>query len=241
MRIELTAGLAEGSSLANEWLPAINQPHLMLNLNGERFFNEAEGNTSFKGNAIALQKDRLCYFVFDEDIKNGMKTYLDFINLVIHNPCLPDIDDMIKKAVESKYPHFFVAHTVEELAEKTSMNRKNLKATIEEYNASCDHGYDKHFLKPTRYLRPVRKEPFYAFRLYPGGYGSLGGIKINYKTEVLDTSWGPIPGLYAVGTDACDIYGDTYVFQLPGNTMGFAINSGRMAAENAAEYVKSLS
>ncbi len=241
MRIELTAGLAEGSSLANEWLPAINQPHLMLNLNGERFFNEAEGNTSFKGNAIALQKDRLCYFVFDEDIKNGMKTYLDFINLVIQIPCLPDIDEMIEKAVESKYPHFFVAHTVEELAEKTSMNRKNLKATIEEYNAFCDHGYDKHFLKPTRYLRPVRKEPFYAFRLYPGGYGSLGGIKINYKTEVLDTSWGPIPGLYAAGTDACDIYGDTYVFQLPGNTMGFAINSGRMAAEHAAEYVKSLS
>ncbi len=241
MRIELTAGLAEGSSLANEWLPAINQPHLMLNLNGERFFNEAEGNTSFKGNAIALQKDRLCYFVFDEHIKNGMKTYLDFINLVIQIPCLPDIDDMIKTAVESKYPHFFVAHTVEELAEKTSMNRKNLKATIDEYNAFCDHGYDKHFLKPTRYLRPVRKEPFYAFRLYPGGYGSLGGIKINYKTEVLDTNWGPIPGLYAAGTDACDIYGDTYVFQLPGNTMGFAINSGRMAAEHAAEYVKSLS
>ena len=241
MRIELTAGLAEGSSLANEWVPAINQPHLMLNLNGERFFNEAEGNTSFKANAIALQKDRLCYFVFDEDIKNGMKTYLDFINLVIQIPCLPDIDEMIKKVVESKYPHFFVAHTVEELAEKTSMNRKNLKATIEEYNAFCDHGYDKHFLKPTRYLRPVRKEPFYAFRLYPGGYGTLGGIKINYKTEVLDTSWGPIPGLYAAGTDACDIYGDTYVFQLPGNTMGFAINSGRMAAEHAAEYVKSLS
>jgi fumarate reductase flavoprotein subunit len=241
MRIELTAGLAEGSSLGNEWMPVFHQPHLMLNLNGERFFNEAEGNTSFKGNAIALQKDRHCYFVFDEDIKNGMKTYLDFINLVIQIPCLPDIDEMIKKAVESKYPHFFVAHTVEELAEKTGMNRKNLKATIEEYNGFCDHGYDKHFLKPTRYLRPVRKAPFYAFRIYPGGYGSLGGIKINYKTEVLDKSWDPIPGLYAAGTDACDIYGDTYVFQLPGNTMGFAVNSGRMAAEHAAEYVNSLS
>ena len=95
------------------------------------------------------------------------------------------------------------------------------------------------FIKPKRYLRAVRKPPFYALKLYPAGYGSLGGIKINYKTEVLDKGWDPIPGLYASGTDACDIYGDTYVFQLPGNTMGFAMTTGRMAAEHAAEYIKS--
>ncbi|MDO4529989.1 MAG: FAD-binding dehydrogenase, partial [Lachnospiraceae bacterium] len=46
-----------------------------------------------------------------------------------------------------------------------------------------------------------------------------------------------IPGLYGAGTDVCSIYGDSYVFQLPGNTMGFALNSGRMAGESAADYV----
>ncbi len=46
-----------------------------------------------------------------------------------------------------------------------------------------------------------------------------------------------IPGLYAAGTDACAIYADSYVFVLPGNTMGFALNSGRMAGENAAAFV----
>ena len=73
----------------------------------------------------------------------------------------------------------------------------------------------------------------------PGAYGSLGGIKINYKTEVLNKNWEKIPGLYAAGTDACSIYGDTYVFILPGNTMGFALNSGRIAGENAAAYAQS--
>jgi len=34
-----------------------------------------------------------------------------------------------------------------------------------------------------------------------------------------------IPGLYAAGVDACTIYGDSYVFVLPGNTMGFALNT----------------
>jgi fumarate reductase flavoprotein subunit len=31
------------------------------------------------------------------------------------------------------------------------------------------------------------------------------------------------------------------VFILPGNTMGFAINTGRIAGENALEYIKSVS
>jgi len=57
---------------------------------------------------------------------------------------------------------------------------------------------------------------------------------------VLSKEWKKIPGLYAAGTDACSIYGDSYPFILPGNTMGFALNSGRIAGENAALYVKGL-
>jgi fumarate reductase flavoprotein subunit len=240
MHMELSFGTADPMALGLDWLPLFHQPHLMLNLLGERFMNEAEGNDSFKGNAIALQKDRQCIFVFDETIKNEMKTYLDFINLVIQTPTLANIDEMIQRILANGYPHFFVANTVEELAEKTGMEPAGLHATLAHYNDCCDHGYDDLFVKPTRYLRPVRTAPYYALRLFPAGYGSLGGIKINHKTEVLDKSWNRIPGLYASGTDACDIYGDTYVFQLPGNTMGFAFTSGRIAAEHAAEYIKSL-
>lgn len=240
MRMELSFGTADPMSLGLDWLPLFHQPHLMLNLLGERFINEAEGNDSFKGNSIALQKERQCIFVFDETIKNEMKTYLDFINLVIQTPTLANIDEMIQRIIGNGYPHFFVANSVEELAEKTGMEPTGLHATLAHYNDCCDHGYDDLFVKPTRYLRPVRTAPYYALRLFPAGYGSLGGIKINHKTEVLDKSWNRIPGLYASGTDACDIYGDTYVFQLPGNTMGFALTSGRMAAEHAAEYIKSL-
>jgi fumarate reductase flavoprotein subunit len=240
MRMELSFGVADPMSLGLDWLPLFHQPHLMLNLQGERFINEAEGNDSFKGNAIALQKDRVCFFVFDEAIKNEMKSSLDFINLVIQTPTLANIDEMIQKALDSKYPHLFVADSAEDLAVQTGMNPEGLRAQLEEYNGFCDHGYDKTFIKPTRYLRPLKQAPLYALQLYPSGYGSLGGIKINHKTEVLDKEWSPIPGLYASGTDACNIYGDTYVFQLPGNTMGFAMTTGRMAAEHAAEYIKSL-
>ena len=241
MRIELIYNTADVKIQgAIDWLTLMRQPHLMLNLLGERFINEAEGNTAFKGNAVSRQKDRQCFFVFDENTKNGMKTDLDFLNQVTGTPNFANFDDMIRQTTEEKYPHFFVADSAEDLAAKTGMDLAGLKATLEQYNNSCDHGYDELLLKPHRYLRPCRKPPFYALRLFASGYGSLGGIKINHKTEVLDKSWKPIPGLYASGTDACDIYGDTYVFLMPGNTMGFALNSGRMAGESAAAYVKSL-
>ena len=87
-------------------------------------------------------------------------------------------------------------------------------------------------------MKPVKKAPFYAVKFFIGAYGTLGGIKINYKTEVVDEMDEPIPGLYAAGTDACDIFGDCYPFTLSGNTMGFCLNSGRMAGENAAEYIQ---
>ena len=53
----------------------------------------------------------------------------------------------------------------------------------------------------------------------------------------MDADLKPIPGLYSAGSDANTIYGDSYNFTLCGNTMGFAINSGRMAGEAIADYM----
>jgi len=133
-----------------------------------------------------------------------------------------------------------VADSLEELAGKTGIDSDGLKKTVREYNQSCEKGYDGLFNKKHQYLRPVKSPKFYAARHFPSAYGSVGGIKINHRTEVLDKNWGVITGLYAGGNDACSIYGDSYVFILPGNTMGFALNTGRIAGENAAEYVKSV-
>jgi fumarate reductase flavoprotein subunit len=73
----------------------------------------------------------------------------------------------------------------------------------------------------------------------PGAFGTLGGIKINHRIEVLDKNMAPIPGLYAAGVDANNLYRDSYEFYLCAGTMGFAVNSGRIAGENAAQYVRS--
>ena len=218
------------------------QPNLMVNLLGERFINEEiMGNTTFTGNAIARQKNNTAFIIFDDAIKQHyVDVGLDLTSLVHPGNKLTDIDNKLKKMFDEKYEYAFVADSIDELASKTGINAANLKATIEEYNQSCETGRDLVMNKKTRYLRPIAKPKFYAGKFYPGAYGSLGGIKMNYKCEVLTKDFETIPGLYACGTDACTIYGDSYVFVLPGNTMGFALNTGRMAAENATQYIKSL-
>jgi len=241
---EMTMEMIYG--MPGEWDPALHetfrQPHLMVNLFGERFFNEEiMPNTTFTGNAISRQKNRTAFLIFDENIKKHMETVgYDFVSVVFPFTKVENLDALIKEALDKGYKDVFMADSLEELASKTGIDLDGLKKTVEEYNKFCERGHDDIFNKSYKYLRPIKTPKFYAARHLPGAYGSLGGIKINHKAEVLNKDWKKIPGLYAAGTDACSIYGDSYVFILPGNTMGFAINSGRIAGENAVEYIKSI-
>jgi fumarate reductase flavoprotein subunit len=240
MTMEMIYTMPDHMSLPPQLYGAFREPHLMVNLQGNRFLNEAiMPNMTFTGNAIAIQKDRCAFTIFDEVIKKQMEIDFDFRNIVFPVTRFENADDVIQDVLKQGYPHIFVAETLEELAEKTGISSKGLLKTVEEYNRSCTKGYDDLFNKPHKYLRPIETPKFYAGRHFPGAYGTLGGIKINDKAEVLDKKWEVIPGLYAAGTDACTIYGDSYVFVLPGNTMGFALNTGRIAGENAAKYIKS--
>ncbi len=222
---------------------AFRQPHLLVNLLGERFMNEEiMANTTFTGNAISIQKDRCAFLIFDENIKNHMQKEggIDLISRVHPLTKITNFDDSLNKALSSECKNIFVADSIEELAEKTGIDREGLIKTVDEYNRFCEKGHDDLFNKNYKLLRPIKTPKFYAGKFYCSAYGTLGGIKINYKTEVLNKEWKAIPGLYAAGVDACSIYGDSYPFILPGNTMGFSLNTGRIAGENAATYVKSL-
>ena len=240
---EMTMEMIYG--MPGEWDPRLHetfrQPHLLVNLLGERFLNEAVmPNTTFTGNAIARQKKRSAFLIFDESIKRHMETVgYDEVSVVFPFTKVDSLDALLKDAFDKGYQDVFVAGSLEELAEKTGIDPEGLKATVEEYNGYCARGFDPVFNKPHKLLRPLREPRFYAARHLPSAYGTLGGIKINHRTEVLNKEWKKIPGLYAAGTDACTIYGDSYVFTLPGNTMGFALNTGRIAGENAAAFAKS--
>ncbi len=223
---------------------SFRQPNLIVNMAGERFMNEEiMGNPTFVANAISRQKNRCGFIIFDETTRthyeqNGLDIPPDGVATFAN----PDIkDNGIMEILDKGGDNIFSANSLEELAGKARIHHDVLRKTIDIYNRACDTGRDTLFHKKAQYLRPIKRPRFYAGRLFPGAIGSLGGIKINHKIEVLNKRDDVIPGLYAAGTDANALYGESYVYVLPGNTLGFALNSGRIAGENAAEYGKAIS
>ncbi len=235
----------------------MRQPNLFVNLDGQRFIDEEiVNNTVFTGNAIARQRARTAFSIIDDGVLDGYRRNgLDYVT-VHHNIKTVDKWDreldaytsgagieasglsMLHSDEQKKQHNFWVADSLDELAALTGIDATALKRTIDEYNAAC-HSTDSFFFKPYKFLRPINGPRYYVARHFPAGYGSLGGVDVNDNLEVRDTTGHKIPGLYAVGTDACNIYGDSYCFYMPGNTMGFAINSGRMAGYNAVAYMDS--
>lgn len=219
----------------------MRQPNLMVNKLGERFYNEGMlGNGTYTTNAIDRQPDKQGFIIMDESIKKYYRRHgLDLISIVHGADIMKQFEEDVKAALEEGYQHFWVADSLEDLAAQTGIDPEGLLETVEQYNEDCE-GRDTLFNKNYRYMKPLRGPKYYCARFCVAAYGSLGGIKINHKTEVIRPDYTPIRGLYAAGTDACDIYGDSYVFKLPGNTMGFALNSGRMAGENACDYIDDM-
>ena len=216
---------------------AFRQPCLWVNAKGQRFMNEdAIANTTFAGNAIAAQPWKFAYSIIDSALLKKYKKKGSDIQSHVHPLDMFDhFEEAVDGAMAAGYKHVFTAGSIEELAAQMDITPAVLSETVDEYNDLCDSGFDELFEKDHRYLQPIGKAPFYACRYFPSAYGTLGGLKIDYKAEVLDENYDPIPGLYAAGLDACTIYGDSYPFILPGNTMGFALNSGRIAGESAAQ------
>ncbi|MCJ7604732.1 MAG: FAD-binding protein, partial [Dehalococcoidales bacterium] len=149
-----------------------------------------------------------------------------------------DIEKELKAALERGTTEIFAADSVEELARQTGINPSVLQATVNEYNSCCEKGYDDLFGKDPKYLWPIAGPKFYAVKARTISLGSMGGIKINEKAEVIDKAERVIPGLYAGGFDAGGLYGDSYpISGSSGLSSAFALNSGRIAAINALKYL----
>jgi fumarate reductase flavoprotein subunit len=221
-------------------LGTFRQPILMVNLLGERFVNEeVVFDGAFAGNAVDAQKGRCAFGIFDEDTNRYYEeNQWDWPLAFMPNDRSKDVATYIKKIRDEGYKHVFIADSVEDLCAQTGIHLESLRKTLDKYNKACDTGRDDLFYKRDKYLKPVRRPKFYVGRFMLNWYGSLGGVKINHKTEVLTKDFDVIPGLYTAGNDSNTVCGATYVFYLAGHMSGFAYNTGRIAGENASEYVK---
>jgi fumarate reductase flavoprotein subunit len=216
----------------------LRQPFLWVNANGDRFLDESELSFPHIGNAMSKQPGQVLFNVFDdasrkrlekEGIKAGVGMYSD------QGMKIPDVLQAMQMSIDDE--EAWIADSIVELAEKMDVDSKRLKATVDEYNGYCDQGRDALFAKDHDYLEPVRTSPLYAIKGHPTHVGTLGGIRINHKTEVIkagsQTGLDVIPGLYAAGNVAGGMYGDTYdASHTIGLTSAFAVISGRIAGES---------
>jgi 3-oxosteroid 1-dehydrogenase len=129
-------------------------------------------------------------------------------------------------------------NTIEELAKAIRADKENngrmkeevLAATIEKYNKACENKKDEEFDRSAATLIPIKKGPFYALRMYPGGPNTQGGPKKNAKAQVIDANGRPIPRLYAVG-ELGSIFG--FLYPTTGGNLCEMIAFGRVAGQNA--------
>jgi fumarate reductase flavoprotein subunit len=221
---------------------AVIQPYLWVNPRGERFCDESIAfYDSSVGNAAARYKEGYTYSIFNDAVIQRMLERGIDKNPVMANPpgSKPtDIYRELNTALERGTTEIFAADSVEELAGKMGVNPDVLKATIDRYNESCEKHYDELFAKDSKYLFPIKAPKFYAVKARTVFLGTMGGIKINEKTEAVDKKEAVIPGLYAVGFDAGGMYGDSYPIKCAsGLSSSFALNSGRIAGKSALKYV----
>ena len=76
---------------------------------------------------------------------------------------------------------------------------------------------------------------YYAIQIAPGVHYSMGGVKINTNTEVLNKDNQPIKGLYVAGELVGGLHGDN---RIGGNSVADIVIFGRQAGQQAAAFVK---
>lgn len=120
-----------------------------------------------------------------------------------------------EKKIESAIAHgyAFKADTLEDLARQAGIDWKNFEKTMKAYNEASVSQNSKSLPVPKILIgNPVVKAPFYAVPITTTIHHTMGGLRINEKTQILDKNGNVIPGLYA----ACEITGGIH----GGNRLG---------------------
>ncbi len=214
---------------------------LWVNKRGERFIDESTGCHVFESvNSIMGQPDMACFTLLDSSVRRYFEQYGHKVRQPEDKVSPSAIRNELKKGFEAglKKGAIKTADSWEEIAAWIGARDDTLKETVARYNEDCKRGYDATFAKAREYLLPLTEPPFYAIKDMVALLDTIGGIRIDEKMRVLDRNSEPIPGLYAAGSVTSGWESETYCSELSASAFGFAINSGRIAAENAAAYLK---
>ncbi|ONI46654.1 flavocytochrome c [Candidatus Epulonipiscioides saccharophilum] len=185
---------------------------ILVNKYGERFINEMETRDVVSAAEIA-QDGGYAYVIFDEFLREHLGATATYINSGI--------------AVKGE--------SIEELAQKISVDSESLSNTLAEWNKAVAEQKDEEFGRKTAMENDLSTPPYYAIKVSPGVHHTMGGISINTEAEVLNEEEEPIEGLFAAGEVVGGIHGGN---RLGGNAVADIVVFGRIAGQSAVEYIE---
>lgn len=167
--------------------------------------------------------------IFHEESKFQKPTYMIFADSSLKAPASPWNAESL--AADIKKGLVVSADSIEDLAQKIGVDARGLAKTLQDWNELAAQHQDPEFGRQMG-LEPLVGK-YYAYQNRASNLGSLGGLKINVKGQVLDIHDQVIPGLYAAGLAAGGWMGTYY----PGSGTALAgiIHQGRRAAHSIAQ------
>lgn len=190
---------------------------IFVNIHGDRFVNEGAARDVL-AQAI-LDQEEQTYWIVVNSVRYPSRDFVDANGATIAN--------MVAQGAVIE------ADTLDELAEKTGMDAEKLKASVEGYNAVVrgEKEDELGFVANSKDDVELTEGPWYACKKVVTVHHTMGGLKINVNTEVLNTEGQVIKGLYACGECTGGIHGSN---RLGGNAIADCMTYGRLAGRMAA-------
>lgn len=184
---------------------------ILVSSEGKRFTNELDTRDNVTA-AINKLPEKSAYLVFDSGVKSRAK------------------------AIEQYEKMGFVIQgdSIEALAQEIGVPADELTATLNTWNNAVKNKEDAEFGRTTAMDNDLSGAPYYAIKIAPGIHYTMGGVKINTNTEVLNKDGQPIPGLFAAGELTGGLHGQN---RIGGNSVAEIIIFGRQAGIKSAEFV----
>ena len=132
----------------------------------------------------------------------------------------------------TKKGYTFEGKTYEELAEQIGVDGAALAETMNTWNGYVEAKNDPDFGR-TSFADKLDTAPYYAIKVTAGVHHTMGGLKINTNTEVLNENGEIIPGLFAAGEVTGGVHGAN---RLGGTAVSDFVVFGRIAGAAASKY-----
>ncbi len=182
---------------------------VLINSEGKRFIDEVSTRDVVSAAEIA-QPGSYSWLIIDQKMVDDSSV----------------IQGYIKKG------YTVTGETYEELGKAMGVDEAAFAETMNTWNGYVEAKNDPDFGR-TSFADKLDTAPYYAIKVTAGVHHTMGGLKINTNTEVLNENGEVIPGLFAAGEVTGGVHGAN---RLGGTAVSDFVVFGRIAGAAASKY-----